>query len=285
MSTRCSSTRGPATRAVLGDVADQDHGAVRSLRDLAGSARAALAHLRDRARRARQPSRVTASGSSRSRRRPDARPRASRPPPASEVSASAGTARAPRAEALGAQPHLRGRLLAGDVEHAVARGAERRRAPMPVSVDLPIPGAAEQHHRARHQAAAEHAVELVDAGAQPADRGRRDVAQRTGLAAVPRPCRSPRACGFAGWARGASTRVFQLPQPAQRPDHASDSWPARAGRRTSTASAPCGPAYGRAPTKQDRRGAGSVTSLKRRRLSATPSRCRGAGERLRRRRA
>ena len=67
------------------------------------------------------------------------------------------------------QPHratgdLRQTFLAGDVQApAVARPWPP--APAAASVDLPMPGiAADQHHRAFDQAAAEHAVELADAG-------------------------------------------------------------------------------------------------------------------------
>ena len=92
---------------------------------------------------------------------------------------------------------------------------------------LADPGrAAEQDQRAGDEAAAEHAVELGDPGAQPVDRGRRDVAQRDRRR--PRAPRRRRDAPLAAALRlgpRASTSVFHSPQPAQRPDQASDSWP------------------------------------------------------------
>ncbi len=79
---------------------------------------------------------------------------------------------------LGAQAHLLGGLLAADVQRPVAgllqmpehhvrerRLADPRRA-------------AEQHQRARHETAAENAIELADAGRHARDRRRPDLRQR-----------------------------------------------------------------------------------------------------------
>ena len=68
------------------------------------------------------------------------------------------------AQAAGAQPHLLDRFLAGDVEHAAA-GARERGGRLQQQRRLADAGiAADQHGRARHQAAAQHAVQLGDAG-------------------------------------------------------------------------------------------------------------------------
>ena len=79
-------------------------------------------------------------------------------------------ARLQRVGALGAQAHLADRLLGAHVEHALA-GCRGARATSSSSVDLPTPGlAAEQDRGARHDAAAEHAVELGDAARPVGDR-------------------------------------------------------------------------------------------------------------------
>ena len=82
-----------------------------------------------------------------------------------EVSAASSTG-AGEPEPLGAQPHLRDRFLAGDIDGAVAGAGERgggldqqRR-----FADAGI--AADQQHRAAHEAAAGDAVEFGDAGGQ-----------------------------------------------------------------------------------------------------------------------
>ena len=84
------------------------------------------------------------------------------------------------AQAIGAQLHLPGRLLAGHVEdrapghgggEPLQRGEEER-----ALADARV--AAEQHERAGHDPAAEHAVELADAGAEPALLARLDLVQR-----------------------------------------------------------------------------------------------------------
>ena len=145
----------------------------------------------------------------------------------SEVSATAGNRERPFAEPLGAKPDLRRGLLAGDVEDAPAvrrQVAERH----PGQGRLADPRrAAEEDERARDEAAAEDAVELIDAGPEPRPVGRRDVAQRDRLARRGSGAlrgaalRRPTPLG----SRRVSTSVFHSPQPAQRPDHASASWP------------------------------------------------------------
>ena len=76
-----------------------------------------------------------------------------------------------RAHALGAQPHLLGRLLAGHEQHR-APGADRaqHRRGQARLADARL--AAEQHERPGHEPAAEHAIELGDARAD-ARRGAR----------------------------------------------------------------------------------------------------------------
>ena len=91
--------------------------------------------------------------------------RASRRPSSSSVSARISTALG-AAEPRGAQLHLRGRLLAGDEQRPPAprdraeRAQEERRL-----ADAGL--AADEDERRGHEAAAEHAVELGDAGRDP----------------------------------------------------------------------------------------------------------------------
>ena len=145
------------------------------------------------------------------------------------VSATIGTASASRPETLGAQLHLRGRLLAGHVQHRAAGGgqvAERRAGER----GLADPGrAADQHQRAGHEAAAEHAVELADAGVHPRDRRRLHLARAApGVSARPperaarrrRPPAPPRASPR----RACSTRR------SPGSDHAT--WGSRGRRRS-----------------------------------------------------
>ena len=71
------------------------------------------------------------------------------------------------AEPVGAQLHLQRRFLAGHVQRAHVGRLELRR-DLQQDRGLADPRlAADQHHRARHDAAAEHEVELGEAGAQP----------------------------------------------------------------------------------------------------------------------
>ena len=97
------------------------------------------------------------------------------------VSAMIGTSSAPAAQALGAQAHLRRRLLAGDVEH-VAAGRDQVAQRGGGDGGLADAGrAAQQHQRAGHDAPAQDAVELADAGREARDVRRLDAAQRHGL--------------------------------------------------------------------------------------------------------
>ena len=137
-----------------------------------------------------------------------------------EVSAASSTWRVGEAEPLGAQPHLRHRLLAGDVDRAMARARERR-GDLDQQRRLADAGiAAEQQHRAAHEAAAGDAVELGDAGRQARglvrlagerlERERAALARRAGRAPAGAPVPAP-----------SSTSVFHSPQashlPCQRP--------------------------------------------------------------------
>ena len=137
-STRCSSTRGPATAPSLVTWPTSTVG------DAACSWRRAAAGRRPRApaRPSRARSRASSaqsvctesttqtSGCSALERRADE----------VEVGLGEHAIGLGAAEPLGAQPHLRGRLLAGHEQHAVAVAREPRRAPSSVSVDLPTPG-------------------------------------------------------------------------------------------------------------------------------------------------
>ena len=81
------------------------------------------------------------------------------------VSLASSTSAVAEPEPLGAEPDLRHRLFARDVDDALARLAPSAAAAWSSSVDLPMPGiAADQHGRAHDEAAAEHAVEFGDAG-------------------------------------------------------------------------------------------------------------------------
>ena len=120
------------------------------------------------------------------------------------------------AEALGAQPHLRDRLLAGDVDHAVAGLRERggRLDQQRRFADAGI--AADQQHRAAHEAAAGDAVELGHAGGKARrvlrlagerlEREHAALARRRGRARRGRPRRLPR--------RSCSTRRRRRTCPA-----------------------------------------------------------------------
>ena len=69
------------------------------------------------------------------------------------------------ADALGPQPHLADRLLAADHQRRAAGAGRPLLGDVEQQRRLADAGlAGEQHHRAGHQAAAEHPVELADAG-------------------------------------------------------------------------------------------------------------------------
>ena len=163
-------------RALLGDVADEDDGApdpLRHLHHLVGR----LADLGDRAGRACEVGRVkrldrvdhARVGALRFERGQDALQR------------GLGDRRhRERAlpEPLGAEAHLRGRLLAGDVERLPARGLEVPER-HPGEGRLADPGrAAEQDQRPGHEATAEHPVELSDPRQQPLGARQLDLAER-----------------------------------------------------------------------------------------------------------
>ena len=133
------------------------------------------------------------------------------------VSAASSTAASPRPQPLGAQAHLRDRLLAGDIDRAVA-GARQRGGGLDQQRRFADAGiAAHQQHRAAHEAAAGDAVEFGDAGGQArglmrlaGERLEREQAALAGFAAragagarrLPRPAcstrRRPRICPASG---------------------------------------------------------------------------------------
>ena len=88
---------------------------------------------------------------------------------------------------------------------------------------------------------------------------RRDVAQRDGPGR--RAGRRPRRAGAPACGRGASTRVFQSPQPAQRPDQPSASWPHALQKKEVVARAMRAQPTDGAPTKQGRLGGRSRCRL------------------------
>ena len=154
--------------ALLGHVPDQDDADAARLGQ-ALQARSGLAHLRDRSGRRGEllvPQRLDGvDDADLGRRRLDRR--ADRLELGLGEHADAGR----RAEALGAQAHLLRRLLAGHEQHralSADRAQHGRRQARLADARL----AAEQHERPGHEAAAEHAIELGDAGAD-ASRGAR----------------------------------------------------------------------------------------------------------------
>ena len=83
-----------------------------------------------------------------------------------------------RPEPLGAQLHLRGRLLARDVEHLAAGGGEVGEGGGGERGLADAGSAADQDERAGHHPAPEHAVELADAGVEPFDLRCLDLPER-----------------------------------------------------------------------------------------------------------
>ena len=129
---------------------------------------------------------------------------------------------------VGAEPELVGRLLAAGVEHRPPRRLQPRRG-LKQQRGLADAGlAADQDHRARHDAAAEDEVEFVDAGAPALERLGGDVAQagRRGVGtAAPPPCRRCRRAA-ARADRPAPPPPRSTPRtPSQRPTHLACSWP------------------------------------------------------------
>ena len=191
-------------RALLGDVADEQHGDVARLgepRDAVGD----LAHLADRAGRAGQLGRVQRLhrvdhadlrplGVERRQHRLQVGLGHHR-----HLQRGAG-------EPLGAQLDLRRRLLAGDVERAPAGAgevAERHRGQRRLA---DAGRAAEQHERAGHEPAAEHAVELADPGLQPRDLRRLDLGEGDGLDRPAGRGRGPATTGARGRRRAGLPR-------------------------------------------------------------------------------
>jgi hypothetical protein len=144
-----------------------------------------------------------------------------------------------QSEPMGAQPDLLGRLLAADVEHragARERGArleqERRLADPRITPD--------QHHRAGHQAAPQHAVQLADPAldAHPilgADVGQALDARRLGGTGVAAAHRRPRDLGglhhaVPSPAVRALTRPFRLARTAGVADIAAAGLPVAHGQ-------------------------------------------------------
>ena len=131
----------------------------------------------------------------------------------SSVSASTPTP-GRRADALGAQAHLLGRLLAGHEQHGALRADRaqhgRRQARL---ADARL--AAEQHERPGHEPAAEHAVELgMPVPMRVAALVSTDASGTTMPGAAPRRRAPLRASSDAG---ACSTSVAKAPQSGQRP--------------------------------------------------------------------
>ena len=136
----------------------------------------------------------------------------------SSISASSRTLAGFSAEPARAQRDLLRRLLAGDVEHRPA-GRQRRERLQQQRRLADARVAADQHHAALDQAAAEHAVELVDERRQRAGTPRLHLFQRLHrrrrrerrIAMLDSPPR-----------RATSTSVFQALQCGHCPCHLSD---------------------------------------------------------------
>ena len=175
----------PGERALLGDVTDEDERRAARLRG-GREQRRALAHLRDRARR-----RLDALGAQRlDRVDQHERGRELAPRLGERLDARLGQheepARAPPAGARRAAAPARGSPRRSRRGRARApRGPPRAGAR---ACDLPTPGSPPSSTtRARHEAAAEHAVELGDAGREARRGGGVDLAQRRGLRGRRRP--------------------------------------------------------------------------------------------------
>ena len=123
-----------------------------------------------------------------------------------------------QAEPARAQRHLRAAFLAGDVEHlhlpptALSGRLQQQRALADAGV------AADQHHAAADDAAAEHAVELVLAGGRARHLGDVDLAERGHRLRAARATGSG-ACRRRGLGDALPRSVFQAPQCGHLPSH------------------------------------------------------------------
>ncbi len=133
------------------------------------------------------------------------------------------------AGALGAQPHLARRLLAGDVQRRPLRAggpAVRDLQQQRRLADSRLAG--QQHDGAGHDAAAEHPVQFTDTGGLRAGRPR----CRPGRSAGPACAAAPAAptLASAGRAAAISSTVPHAWHSGQRPTHLPTSWPQSAHR-------------------------------------------------------
>ena len=139
------------------------------------------------------------------------------------------------AEPLAARLDLVFGLLAGAVEHGPDRLGEVRRRLQQQRRLADARLAADQHEGAGHDAAAEHAVELADAGRDPLRDDGVDVGVELrpggGGQAVARRTAAPLLRLPSAATGRSSTSEFQAPQSAQRPSHLGDcaphSWQAK----------------------------------------------------------
>ena len=199
-STMCSTTRGPGDLPVLGDMADQNDRRAGLLGKADQRLRAA-AHLGHRAGRGFD--RVGPHGLDRI---DDDQPRrlAFRQRRDDVLDRGLGREldrRVAQAQPLGAQTHLRDRFFAGDVDGAVA-GARERGGSLDQQGRFADAGiAADQQHRAAHEAAAGDAVEFGDAGGQ-----------ARGVVRVAGQRLEREQAAFAGLAAGARRDARRLPR-------------------------------------------------------------------------
>ena len=222
--------------AVFGDVADQDDGGARAL-GVADQRLRAAAHLRDRAGR-----RFDQFGPHGLDRIDDDQPRRLALGHGGDDVLDRGFGGEfdgfAQAQPLGAQPHLRDRFLAGDVDRAVA-GARERGGGLQQQRRFADAGIARhQQHRAAHEAAAGDAVEFGDA-----------AGQARGLMRLAGERLEREQAAFAGFAPGpggrsapSSASVFHSPQashlPCQRGAAAPQFWQMKLRLRLDTGIAP-----------------------------------------------
>ena len=223
-------------RAVLGDVADEDHRDPVALREIHQPQRR-LADLADAPGRARRARRRSRSGSSRRRPAPGRSARAASTIRPTSCSARTRTPLGGRHRSSSPSRAARRRTWPGDSSPV---GVQDRPAPLVVraspaaawsrSVDLPIPGSPPTStSEPGHEPAAQDAVELVDPEAQPRQVGIGDRRPgRPARAAPPTAARSPAGRARVGSRTTVSTRVFQPPQarhwPSQRRNDSPHVW-------------------------------------------------------------
>jgi hypothetical protein len=194
----------PGQRALLGDVADEEQRGAALLgvaRELGG----AFAHLGDRAGRGLQ--RVAPQRLDRVDHRDGGLLLAQHVQDAFEVDLGQQLERGGvEVQPARAQRDLLARFLAADVERRRARRQVRQRLQQQRRfADARV--AADQHHAAGHQPAAQHAVEFLDAGGRARLLARADLGQHAQLAGAAHVGQGGEARGRRGFGDGLDQRV------------------------------------------------------------------------------